>query len=228
MAKSHRSTLFNHHWPTPPPHEPPNPITITPPVPGSPSQVDPFGQSRAPPQQIKSRPSTVILPSSPLSTGSTPRIVLASPSTSTIHYLFPQSDTKSRLSSSDVPPAASRRPSQRQPLGPAKRVVSGEQPRVEQPKSPVKSMRTVRRQPNGTADGKGELLVEIGRKSFSTENRISRPSEITIPKPLEDRSNLVKEVSHQEVKTADMVARARCETNAPTFAITWIYPPYLA
>ncbi|WVQ67367.1 uncharacterized protein L199_005563 [Kwoniella botswanensis] len=77
------------------------------PTPGSPSQIDPFGSqvtSPAPIQlQSSSRPPSTVLSSggSPLpgSTHSvvTPKIILASPSTSTIHYLFPSSDTKNGI-----------------------------------------------------------------------------------------------------------------------------------
>ncbi|KAK6909833.1 hypothetical protein I204_04748 [Kwoniella mangroviensis CBS 8886] len=77
------------------------------PTPGSPSQIDPFGSqvtSPAPIQlQSSSRPPSTVLSSggSPLPGSNhsvvTPKIILASPSTSTIHYLFPSSDTKNGI-----------------------------------------------------------------------------------------------------------------------------------
>ncbi|WWD03270.1 hypothetical protein V865_001321 [Kwoniella europaea PYCC6329] len=77
------------------------------PTPGSPSQIDPFGSqvtSPAPIQlQTSSRPPSTALSSggSPLPGSNhsvvTPKIILASPSTSTIHYLFPSIDTKNGI-----------------------------------------------------------------------------------------------------------------------------------
>ncbi|WWC89078.1 uncharacterized protein L201_003996 [Kwoniella dendrophila CBS 6074] len=95
--------------------------------PGSPSQTDPFGSQVTSPSSLSyssynhnlpnhstqsvstknttsSRPpSTVLssggspLPGSTNSAAVTPKIILASPSTSTIHYLFPSSDTKNGI-----------------------------------------------------------------------------------------------------------------------------------
>ncbi|WVW84239.1 hypothetical protein I302_106269 [Kwoniella bestiolae CBS 10118] len=95
------------------------------PTPGSPSQIDPFGSQITSPAPIyptanhnnntittnsvsgsgSSRPPSQVLSAggSPLpgtgtnSTVVTPKIVLASPSTGTIHYLFPSSDTKNGI-----------------------------------------------------------------------------------------------------------------------------------
>jgi hypothetical protein len=106
MVKSHRSssTLFN-TWSTSTPaspakdkvasrdsayfslsrHKSTRPTIST--TPGSPSQLDPFGSSsNLPSPTVRSRPSSTF------STSTAPRIVLASPSTSTIHYLFPSID----------------------------------------------------------------------------------------------------------------------------------------
>ena len=88
MVKSHRSssTLFN-TWAN---YEPPPPLKLTrePVVPASPSRIDPFSSI--------SRTASIVTPT-------TPTIILASPSTSTIHYLFPTSDTRTHLSVSDRP-----------------------------------------------------------------------------------------------------------------------------
>ncbi|WWC61926.1 uncharacterized protein I303_104512 [Kwoniella dejecticola CBS 10117] len=79
-------------------------------TPGSPSQIDPFGSQITLPSHIPSHqtanssrpPSTVLsaggspLPGSNSGTV-TPKIILASPSTSTIHYLFPSSDTRNGI-----------------------------------------------------------------------------------------------------------------------------------
>ena len=89
MVKSHRSstTLF-HQWS----HSDRSSSTTL--IPGSPTQFDPFGSQINLPEPIRSRP-----PSLATTTAApTPKIVLASPSTSTIHYLFPTSDTNNHLS----------------------------------------------------------------------------------------------------------------------------------
>lgn len=77
-------------------------------TPGSPSQLDPFGTSSTLPAipTVFRPPSGVLSPSSSLYTPSlthsaTPKIVLASPSTSTIHYLFP-SETSRHLSTASA------------------------------------------------------------------------------------------------------------------------------
>ncbi|WWD17030.1 hypothetical protein CI109_101467 [Kwoniella shandongensis] len=95
--------------PAPPPITLPSQII----VPGSPSQTDPFGSQitspepipRSTPVIIGSRPPSTILSASsctsPLTLNGTPvvtpKIILASPSTSTIHYLFPSSDTRNGI-----------------------------------------------------------------------------------------------------------------------------------
>ncbi|WWC69951.1 uncharacterized protein I206_103895 [Kwoniella pini CBS 10737] len=79
-------------------------------TPGSPSQIDPFGSQVNLPSPIPphhslkpSRPPSTVLSSdgSPLPESNnqavTPRITVASPSTSTIHYLFPSSDTRTGI-----------------------------------------------------------------------------------------------------------------------------------
>ena len=107
MVKSHRSssTLFN-TWAN---HEPPAPLSITRETvnPDSPSRSDPFSSD--------SRPPSIVTPT-------TPTIILASPSTSTIHYLFPTSDTRTHLSVSDRPLTRSQSTVSRQhPVLPASR-----------------------------------------------------------------------------------------------------------
>ena len=120
MVKSHRSTLtLFHQWPVPQTgteiHTPlkghravtsghaalPPLVTTTPGTPGSPSQLDPFGTSSTlPAVPTASRPpSTILSPSSSIYTPSlthsaTPKIILASPSSSTIHYLFPSETSR--------------------------------------------------------------------------------------------------------------------------------------
>ncbi|ORX35658.1 hypothetical protein BD324DRAFT_631029 [Kockovaella imperatae] len=106
MPLSHRSsTLFRRSYSTFGESD-----TETTPVvaeaPSSPSQVDPFGSNPVLPLQPQTQ--TVANPTRKRRTGvskkqtlleseSTPRIILASPSTSTIHYLFPSSETSSHL-----------------------------------------------------------------------------------------------------------------------------------
>jgi hypothetical protein len=113
MVKSHRSSASLFHWSAPQApdyHSTLPPISRTPP--GSPSTLDPFSPPISHPESrpIPSRPPSTVqvlasIHSQPYNhthttslvgvTSSTPRIILASPSTSTIHYLFPSSDTRS-------------------------------------------------------------------------------------------------------------------------------------
>ena len=99
MVKSHRSstTLFN-TWGN---HDPPPRLKLDrePLIPGSPSQLDPFGSD--------SRPPSIVSPTNP-------KIILASPSTSTIHYLFPSSDTRNHLGVSEKPLTRSQSTTSRQ------------------------------------------------------------------------------------------------------------------
>ncbi len=101
MVKSHRSsnTLFNTwaHDPLPTPTREREELLI----PGSPSQLDPFGSNPRPPSVV---------------TPTTLTIILASPSTSTIHYLFPSSDTQNHLRVTGKPLVRSQSTGSRQRL----------------------------------------------------------------------------------------------------------------
>ncbi|KAK8864647.1 hypothetical protein IAR55_001897 [Kwoniella newhampshirensis] len=107
----HIPPTLSRSTPAPPPITLPNKGQII--VPGSPSQTDPFGSQITSPEPVpratpnpsvsSSRPPSTIWSgsTSPLTLNGTPvvtpRIILASPSTSTIHYLFPSSDTRNGL-----------------------------------------------------------------------------------------------------------------------------------
>lgn len=194
MVKSHRSssTIF-HQWPSIDTHPIQTPNKKSPAiavVPGSPSLGDPFGSQIDLPSVV-SRPTSIVSNSSVAQTSSnsatTPRIVLASPSTSTIHYLFPSSDTRSHLSPNPVQRSSSTGTSIKRSSGqdgkrgtigrgnasnilsPSRRIVSPSgnpqpgqidsvKPKTLPTRQSVPSMRTLRRQPSiADLGGRGKV-----------------------------------------------------------------------
>ncbi|ORY26129.1 hypothetical protein BCR39DRAFT_269445 [Naematelia encephala] len=123
MVKSHRSpSTFFHQWPTTPSHhdhsQKQKPLHNIAGTPGSPFSLDPFGSQVTLPEPIRSSRPNSITSATQLVHGSstTPKIVLASPSTSTIHYLFPSSETRSNLSTSTTERPKSVRAKSRPPI----------------------------------------------------------------------------------------------------------------